>query len=478
MILMSACVVGIISLQLFWNYQNYKSTVSNFDRDINEALTLAVSEEINSRHQVIIKKFKHWLADTTFIEITCNNSNRLKETVFHMRDAHPIRGDTRPISIGLNSFKESLSEITPAAKTLFINHFADNILATELKKGIIYFYTQRLGDSLTMAYEKNKLNLDTLQSYYKTALEKKGVNASFKLNTTDSSQYTFQTQKVNAALRAPYQKEFVYARFVTPNVYFLNEMKWVLGSTLLLISITLFCFGYTVKTLLSQQKLAQLKDHFINNMTHELNTPLASIRITADALRTFKHTAETQQEYLEIISRQAEKLTDLAAQILNTSRLAIAQKEWQPLEVHHLIQQALHHLSRQLEEKQAVIRWEKSTEPCYLKGNEESLVNSFVNIIDNALKYTPGRLTLVITVLTGKNHVEIAFADNGIGIPPEYRDKVFDQFFRVPQGDTHDVKGYGLGLSYVHQVITQHRGTVSVASPSGGGSTFILTLPV
>lgn len=475
--LMSACVAGIIALQLFWNYQNYHSTVRTFTHDVNDALTIAAHREINTRHQTIIRKFKHWLSDTSFIAITCDNLNRYKETVFHMRDVHPLHGDSRPVSIGINSFKESLTEITPEAKAIFIDHFADNILAGDLRKGIVYFYTQRLGDSLSIAYERNKVNLDTLDAYYQTALRQKGVNASFKFNSPDTTE-TFITQKVNTALRDPYQKELVYASFVTPNAYFLKEMKWVIGSTLLLIGITLFCFGYTVNTLLSQQKLAELKDNFVNNMTHELNTPLAAIRVTADALLTLKHTPETQRDYLEIISHQTEKLSQLTSHILNTNRLALQEKKRQLVDLHHLIERVLHHLAPQLNEQRAVITYNKSTEVIYLKASDEELTNAFINIIDNALKYSPGILQLTITVLKKNDHAEVSFADNGIGIPAGYREKVFDQFFRVPQGNTHTIKGYGLGLSYVRQVMTKHKGTVSVSVNEAGGSIFILYLPL
>ncbi len=478
LVLMSACVVGIIGLQLFWNYQNYNSTVKNFTHDTNEALSHAVNREINVRHLTIVKQFKRWLADTAFIEITCDNVNRDNKTVFHMRDAHPINEDKRPVSIGLVSFKESLSEITPEAKAFFIEHFGNNILMGDLKKGIVYFYTQRLGDSLAVAYDRSKLNLDTLRTFYKEELALKEIYTSFELNPEETEKDAFVTQKVNTALRAPYDKEPVCAGFVSPFAYFLKEMKWVIISTLLLIAITLFCFGYTVKTLLSQQKLAELKDNFINNMTHELNTPLTSIRITSEALKSFNHSDETRQEYLEIISQQTEKLTDLTAQILNTNRLVVSRKSMKAIDVDKLIRQAIDDLSPQAEKYHASIHYQESSTSIYIKGEEESLINAFANIIDNALKYSSERLQLTITSIIRNGYAEISFADNGPGIPDEYRKRIFENFFRVPQGNTHTVKGYGLGLSYVQQVVSQHQGFVTVSDNQPAGSIFTLKLPL
>jgi two-component system, OmpR family, phosphate regulon sensor histidine kinase PhoR len=478
LVLMSTCVAGIVGLQLFWNYQNYNSTVKNFTHDSNEALTLAVNREIAVRHLTIVKKFKHWLADTSLVEITCDNVNRNKETVFHMRDAHPLDGDRRPVSIGLNDFKESLSEITPKAKTFFIEHFGNTILMGDLKKGIVYFYTQGLGDSLAIAYDRSKLNLDTLQLFYKQELALKNVHSSFEFNPGEGDSKAFVTQKVNTALRNPYQKEFVYAGFESPNAYFLKEMKWIIASTLLLIGITLFCFGYTVRTLLSQQKLAELRDNFINNMTHELNTPLTSIRITSEALRAFKHTPETEREYLEIISQQTEKLTDLTSQILNTNRLAVTRKEWKEVDITELIERVIQNFSPQAERQEAVIQYTSTFDSIHIKGDAESLMNAFSNIIDNALKYSSTSLRLLITSTRQNGHAEISFSDNGSGIPEEYRKQVFEHFFRIPQGNTHNVKGYGLGLSYVQQVVAQHHGSVSISGNQPKGSIFTLKFPL
>lgn len=478
LVLMSTCVLGIVGLQLFWNYQNYTNTVKNFAHNSNEALTLAVDREITVRHLAIVKKFKRWLADTSFVEITCDNSNRQKETVFHMRDVHPLTEDRRPVSIGLNDFKESLSEITPVAKAFFIEHFGNTILMGDLKKGIVYFYTQGLGDSLAVAYDKSKLNLDTLQLFYKQELALRSVHASFEFNPSGGDKKAFVTQKVNTALRNPYQKEFVYAGFESPNAYFLKEMKWVIISTLLLIGITLFCFAYTVRTLLSQQKLAELKDNFINNMTHELNTPLTSIRITSEALRTFKHTPETEHEYLEIISQQTEKLTDLTSRILNTNRLVITRTEWKEVDITKLLERVIQNFSLQAERKMAVIQYTSTSDSIRIKGDAESLMNAFTNIIDNAMKYSSDSLRLLITSTQQNGHAQISFSDNGSGIPEEYRKQVFEHFFRIPQGNTHTVKGYGLGLSYVQQVVTQHHGSISISSNKPKGSIFTLKFPL
>ena len=139
---MTLCVAGITGLQLYWNYQNYQSTTKSFSHDINEALRVAVDREIDSRNDSIVAKFKTWLYDTSVVQITVDRKNRKHETVFHMKDTHPMNKNERGVSLGIKDFKEPLDSITPKAKKIFIDHFTGVLVKEDLKKGIVYFYTQ------------------------------------------------------------------------------------------------------------------------------------------------------------------------------------------------------------------------------------------------------------------------------------------------------------------------------------------------
>ncbi|MCX6213681.1 HAMP domain-containing sensor histidine kinase [Spirosoma sp.] len=479
LVLMALCVVGIIGLQWFWNYQNYKSTINAFHHDINQSLTTAVDLEIAQRHQGLIDQVKGWLADTSLIQITCDTKNRDRNTVFHIQDRYPKYAGSPAFTFGLASFKPQLDHMTPAAKQLVINHFSDTRLRRDLQRGTIYYYTQRLGDSLTVAFDKSHVRMNALATLYQQQLRSKGIYSAFRFKPDDPSQAVYLTEPVNTALARPYRKEWVRASLESPNRYFLRAMKWVILSTLLLTAISLLCFGYTAKTLLSQQKLAQLKTDFINNMTHELNTPLTSIKITAEALNAFDHPADVRKRYVAIISYQAEKLTHLTAQILSTNRgLVTNQEDWQLLEVSGLIDQAIEDLEGRSQHQLAILRDYIQGDPIRVYGQAASLLNVFANIMDNALKYGSATPELAIKLATNNKWVDIAFADNGPGIPPEYSTKVFDAFFRVPQGNVHDVKGYGLGLSYVRQVLHQHRGSITVEPNQPTGSVFRIKLPL
>ncbi len=477
--LMAGCVLGIIGLQLYWNYQNYRRTVATFRHDSNEALRVAVEQEINQRRQLLIAQTKRWLADTSFIRITCRIDPRYGRTVFNINDRYPKVVGSQGLSFSMRDFTPKLSRITPQAKQLVIDHVGDNILRKDLTDGSIYFYTQRLGDSLVVAFEKSHRQLPALAALYRRALASRDIHSPFVLNPTDTLTAGLMTDWVNTAFRRPYTRELVRARLSSPGQYFFASMKWLLLSTGLLIGVCLFCFGYTAKTLLSQHKLAALKQDFINNMTHEFNTPLASIKITTEALKTFAYDSATRQEYLGIIDYQTEKLTDLTGRILSVNRLAApARSAWQPVDVCQLLSRALSEMALRLDHEGATVRYQPTATSLLVNGEASSLVTVFTNLLDNALKYAPDGLRLDIDLRAHQRWVEICFADNGMGIPAEYRTQVFEPFFRVPQGNRHAVKGHGLGLSYVRQVLVQHRGSVQVVANQPVGSQFILNLPL
>jgi signal transduction histidine kinase len=150
----------------------------------------------------------------------------------------------------------------------------------------------------------------------------------------------------------------------------------------------------------------------------------------------------------------------------------------QPLDLRGVITRALADMAIRFDYERARVHYDPGDVPILVNGEEGGLLTVFTNVMDNALKYTPGCLQLNIQLAAKNRWVEISFADNGIGIPVDYRTRVFEPFFRVPHGNVHDVKGYGLGLNHVHQILRQHRGSVQVNANEPTGSQFIIKLPL
>ena len=476
---MAICIVVITGLQFYWNYRNFERTVATFRQNANVALQEAVDLEIEGRHQKLIDSLKAWMKDTAMVQITCENNNRKRATVFHMKDTHPLNPQEKGIIIGISKFKESLAEITPSAKKIFIEHFTDNIVRNDLRKGFVYNYTQRLGEKLLASFENSKMVITTLDQLFKKQLQSKGLAIDFILNPRrDSAALPYYIGPVNTALRRPFETELVTAAIQSPTAYFFGQMKWLLLSSLLLLAIMTFCFVYTLKTLFSQHKLTLLKNDFVNNMTHEINTPIASILITVQSLKTFEHHQDVQNEFYDIIDYQAGKLKWLASQLLEAGKIEKKRdEELQLVDIEHLIRKSIADMHVQLNKANAAIIL-NATSPIKIKGDAQNLINAFTNIIDNALKYTLAAPKITVEIWQTNRWVTISFADNGIGIPEIYRSKVFEDFFRVPKGNVHDVKGYGLGLSYVSQVVKKHNGTLNISENHPTGSVFIFRFPL
>lgn len=470
--LMSFSVAGIAALQFFYSYTTYVSERRQFERNCNEALDEAVDSSFAKYRRIVTGTFRAWLYDPAFIGITARWNPDVKETVFTIKETQPSLVGQSQISMSIGDLKERFDSITPKSKGLLVNHMVSQV-DSELKKGYVWFYTQKLGDSLTKIAYDTPIEKGLLKKEYKVALEKRGITLPFVFNSKRDGQ-AFQTKKVNISLRRPHKKEMLQASVVNVDLFLLGQLKWVLAGSVLLLLITLFCFWYTLRLLLTQQKLNIIKDDFINNMTHEINTPLTSIFITAESLKKFNHDKEAQENYIDIILHQSGKLMSLTDEILASARL-----ESSEIELHETI--AIDRLLKEIaveEENRAQVSV-VSDSNIIVRGNKKHLGRAIANLVDNAIKYD----TSVKPIIEIKSSIEngkliIAISDNGPGIPDEHKDAVFSPFYRISSGNIHDVKGYGLGLSYVKKVITAHKGSVQLKDNTPNGSLFLIKLPL
>ena len=262
--------------------------------------------------------------------------------------------------------------------------------------------------------------------------------------------------------------------------YLLERISAAILFSLFLIGITLLSFTLLYRNLLRQRRLADIKNEFISNITHELKTPIATVSVAIEALRTFNANIDPQRtkEYLDISANELQRLSLLVDKVLKLSMFEKKEIElkYEPLYMKDLVDEVLASLRLQFEKHQADVSLYVEGDTL-LQGDRLHLVSVVFNLLDNALKYSQGKPIVRIDVKGNGNKVQLMVADNGIGIPSEYHDKVFEKFFRVPTGNLHNAKGYGLGLSYVSHVIQKHQGTIKVESVEGEGSKFIIILP-
>lgn len=245
--------------------------------------------------------------------------------------------------------------------------------------------------------------------------------------------------------------------------------------------ITSAAFFMMYRSMRSQQKLMELKNDFISNITHELKTPVTTVSVALEALRNFKglENPKTTREYLDIAQGELNRLTLLTDKVLKT---AVFEKgkisfENEQVDLQKTVDQILHSMKLIFEKQKAHVTFEKQGNSFTIQGGSVHLTNVIYNLLDNALKYSINEPQISIRLEEDPDRVILKVADKGIGIPAEYRRKIFEKFFRVPTGDVHNIKGYGLGLSYVDSVIKSHRGLIEVVSKPGEGSVFTISLP-
>lgn len=278
------------------------------------------------------------------------------------------------------------------------------------------------------------------------------------------------------------QKNFLTVYFPQKKQFIFRSVIWIFVGSIIFTIIILITFFYTLRTIFMQKKLSEIKSDFINNMTHEFKTPIATISLAADAIAT-PNTIEKPQQIKRFVQIIKEENKRMNRQVENVLQMALLDKRDFNLNinsvyVHPLIEQAVKNISLQVEQKGGKISKKLEATTDLLKVDENHFTNIIYNLLDNANKYTIEK-TPEIEIVSYSKEADffIAVSDNGIGMDKETQEKVFDKFYRYPTGNIHTVKGFGLGLSYVKAIVSAFGGTIFVKSEKEKGSTFTIKIP-
>jgi len=256
--------------------------------------------------------------------------------------------------------------------------------------------------------------------------------------------------------------------------------QWMFTTAALLI-ITILTFSYTIFAIIRQKKVAQIKTDFINNMTHELKTPISTIALSSEVLLkpNTQGDSEKIKRYASIISEENDRLKNQVEKVL---QMAILEKgtfelNKQMVNIHKLIKISVDKLRLQVRKHQGSLVLDLNARKFNINGDWEHLQNVILNLLDNALKYSVANPDVVIRTADSEDGISVVVEDKGIGMKPEILKHIFERFYRAPTGDIHDVKGFGLGLNYVQEIVAAHDGTVGVESEINNGSIFTVFLP-
>ncbi len=281
---------------------------------------------------------------------------------------------------------------------------------------------------------------------------------------------------------------FLYIYFPDQQEFILRKMSATLAGSAVLVLMIMICFYVAISTIVRQKKLADIKNDFINNMTHEFKTPISTISLAVEMAqeqlsRTPEPPADGQAtrltRYMGIIRDETRRLGTHVEKVLQMALLdrGSVKLKLTPVNIHDTIGKVLNTIGLQIEQKQGDVHLDFEADREIVEADEVHLSNILYNLLDNAIKYSPEAPDITIRTRSLDNGVGITVADRGIGMNRDQLNRIFEKFYRVPTGNLHDVKGFGLGLSYVKKMIDEHQGTIEVRSRPGEGSSFELFLP-
>lgn len=342
----------------------------------------------------------------------------------------------------------------------------------------------------------NRVNPVIVDTLLRSELQQRGINLAynFRIGSANSDSLLFATDKRNV-----FENDNTYSTILFPKEiindsgvlsitfpgktrYLMQHMNFVLASSASLLIVMIGCFAFTILTIFRQKKISEMKTDFINNMTHEFKTPVATIMIASEALKDPELTEDKSriQRLAGIIYDENVRLGNHIERVLNIARIdrGDLKLDFKPIEVNDLISAITDSMDLQFSKKDAKVTLELHALRSTVTGDELHLSNVIFNLIDNALKYSKDDPQItIVTGNVGKSLV-IKVRDNGIGMNKDQLSKIFEQFYRIPTGNLHDVKGFGLGLSYVNNIIKRHQGSIRVKSEKDKGSEFEITLPL
>lgn len=477
--------LSIVLLTLFlayWNYSNFQIQKKQLRQSLDSQLQLAYHEIMDSVYieEIIvmtkINGFDVDLGNNTMkvngktIEATSDSFHQKLKFV-DLNERPEYRDSFQIITYG-----EDLNERAS------IKLKADSLRYVQIQSDNGHFAS---GDIV----QSDQINL-MIENMFSTKDDHKPKIISLfknKLNTLNyPSKFEENKDTITGALTIEYKGERGYdanvsLQFSNLTSYLTKKILPSILFSLLLLGIVGLAFWSLLSNWGKQQKLIAIKNEFISNMTHELKTPISTVSVALEAIAGFdlKKEQDKTYEYVDISRHELNRLSLLVDKVLKMAAFDSATNEMHkvPIILDDSISRILQSMKLQVEEKSAIINYTNRSDNSEIIGDQIHISNVIYNILDNALKYSNDEPKIDVSVHGNDKNVIITITDNGKGIPSEYIDKIFDRFFRIPTSDRHNVKGHGLGLSYVKDVISKHNGEIKATNNPGAGTSFIMTLP-
>lgn len=371
----------------------------------------------------------------------------------------------------------------PAGQMVFLTDMKFDTIIRPPRKSVNRVYlkttskTKSTQQNVVINFVVDTLKPAEIERKYKSELLKQQITLPFSVSVAQKAKVD-TTAEIRATV--PFGNVIYLTEFAKPRLYLLRKIVPEMLFSLFLVTITSLSFWLIYRNLQKQNRLTALKNDFVSNITHELKTPISTVSVAIEALSNFnvlQNPAQTK-EYLEISKNELNRLSILVDKVLKMS--VFEQRELvlntDNVNFSSLVESVLATMKLQFEKCQARVNFDLIGRTFTIIGDSIHLTNVVYNLLENALKYSK-EPQINVVLQEDEETLQLSIEDNGMGISEEFLPKIFDKFFRVPTGNVHNIKGYGLGLSYVKNVVERHHGTIEVNSRVGEGSTFILRLP-
>ncbi|HNQ68594.1 MAG TPA: HAMP domain-containing sensor histidine kinase [Bacteroidales bacterium] len=495
-LLMAISLITIILLQTIHLVKAYNRSKEMIDRGVSEAI---------SRTLVTLQKHDAIF----FVYDRLNQNNKVIDSIF------PI--DPYMTQLGLNP---AFTQISGSSMQIQIQSFpgsnSDKMTYSfysgfsDLSSVENYMYQQFSDkemdfDQIVMQLEtefmqrqipiEKRFNSATVTEILKKSLLSMGLDLDFEFAITDDNhniklsskdfdiEQADQCYKFNMMPGSLFSNpDILMVYFPTKKQYTLQSIYAQLATSIFLVLIFIITFGITFYALIKQKKLSEVKNDFINNMTHEFKTPIATIKLAAASLKSEKTHSQpaVMSNMLDIITQETNRMNSHVEQVL---QMAVLDKhnleiKKQKENINDLITDSVNNIEIIVNEKGGNIMLDLCKEDAILHVDRDLMSNVFNNLLDNAVKYSHDAPEINVRTYFRSNKFNISISDKGIGMNKEVANKIFDKFYRAPTGNIHNIKGFGLGLNYAREIVNAHKGTITVKSSPGKGSTFTVTLPL
>lgn len=513
-IIVSLALIALVGVQLFWIKNAVQLKKDEFRRDVYEALVNVIDklEKLTNAEKVKkkIKLYKHGIAQRV-------PGGRLSKKQIKVKILEEIAIDSNGVitsSIRERQYDgDSMNNIIP-----FPMEFGDKgsdyeKLKSELVEKRAEMFSDLFDELISInIYKEYKPSIDTivLDSLLRSELHHKGVYATYKskihppqkedsllfenlragpdrpshprrhrLVNVDPDKHIFRMNlSPNNIFVVPL---YLTLQFPDEQNYLLKTMWLTLSISAIIILSLVIAFFYTINTIRKQKKYTEIKNDFISNMTHEFKTPISTIALAGEMLAdsSISKTPEKLARFTNMIREENKRLGVLVESILQTAVLDKGDFKLQRtnFDLHELILSAIEKIHLLMDQKNGKLRTNFAAKQSIILADKIHITNIILNLLDNAIKYSKDVPDIIISTQNISDGIVFSVEDNGIGISKENAKKIFDQFYRVSTGNIHNIKGFGLGLSYVKAIVTKHGGQISIDSELNKGSVFKIFIP-